>query len=63
MSFDAGRDCRSESAQEQARYWERKLDLLLRLEAEALVERLGSDGRESHDPGTPREQLPVVRSK
>ena len=36
------------SPQEQARYWERKLDLLLRLEAEALVERLSVFRGEPH---------------
>ena len=37
--------------QEQARKWERKLDLLLRLEAEALVERLSVACREPHEAG------------
>ncbi len=39
---------RDGSPQEQARHWEGKLDLLLRLEAEALVERLSIRGREPH---------------
>jgi hypothetical protein len=36
------------SAEQEARHWERKLDLLLRLEAEALVERLSVRGREAY---------------
>jgi hypothetical protein len=36
------------SPQQQAREWERKLDLLLRLEAEALVEPLGVGGSEPY---------------
>jgi hypothetical protein len=41
------------SAQEQAHHWERKLDLLLRLEAEALVERLGVGGGEPYQRRAP----------
>jgi hypothetical protein len=44
---------RDATPQEQARHWERKLDLLLRLEAEALVERLSVRGRESYEAGSP----------
>jgi hypothetical protein len=46
-------DLGSASPQEQARHWERKLDLLLRLEAEALVERLGIGGAEPHQRRAP----------
>lgn len=49
MSPDAGADFHAASPQEQARHWERKLDLLLRLEAEALVERLSVARREPHE--------------
>jgi hypothetical protein len=53
MSSDAGfdNDWRDGSPQEQARHWERKLDLLLRLEAEALVERLSIRSREPYQAG------------
>jgi len=37
------------SPKQQASYWEGKLDLLLRLEAEALVERLGVHRAEPHE--------------
>jgi hypothetical protein len=53
MSTDLDSDWQSGTPQQQARHWERKLDLLLRLEAEALVERLGVGGREPHEAGTP----------
>jgi hypothetical protein len=49
MTFDVAWDWLSASPQEQARHWERKLDLLLRLEAEALVERLRVGGPEPHE--------------
>ncbi len=51
MSSSSAADFHAASPQEQARHWERKLDLLLRLEAEALVERLGVTSREPHQPG------------
>jgi hypothetical protein len=49
MSFVTSDDWLGASPQQQARHWERKLDLLLRLEAEALVERLGVGGGEAHE--------------
>lgn len=51
MSPSTSADFHAASPQEQARHWERKLDLLLRLEAEALVERLGVLRREPHEGG------------
>ena len=51
MSPSLDADWHAASPQQQARHWERKLDLLLRLEAEALVERLGVAGREPHQTG------------
>ena len=52
MSLDRGSHRQAGATQEQARHWERKLDLLLRLEAEALLERLGIRSAEPHEPGT-----------
>ena len=49
MSPSLDADWYAASPQQQARHWERKLDLLLRLEAEALVERLSVAGGESNE--------------